>query len=238
MNVFVLLVAAVPALLFCLLRYERYQMSFAQMLGVWSSFILSGMLGAVLVQFLMNGSLAGKRLYGLMLADTLLLLLGSRLFKKNICELGDYISVPTMAGCCFSKLDCLRDGCCYGLVLYQPEMQQPVRFPSAVVEMTLWAGIVIVLLVLENKQRMKGKLWPLAMIWFGFFRYVTDFLRGSPLEKEVFLLHMPGGQFWSLIVLLLGVALLYATMRYQLKRPVRIREFLRNIVGLDEKVEM
>lgn len=231
MNLFVLVLASIPIVLFCCCRFGKYGLSIAAMLLIIMCFLASGIAGAVLVQYFINGSLTGKRLYGLILADAFMLIAVSKLLKKRVQDIGDFVSVPIMAICCSTKIDCIVKDCCYGIVLWQKEMQNPVRFPCQMAEMVVWMALTIVLLVLERKERMQGKLWPFAMIWFGVFRFLADFFRGSELEKEAYLLGLTAGQFWSLVVLGVGIVFMYWAIKEQSGHNPGIKEVAQSAFG-------
>ena len=237
MSVFILAMAMIPTVLFCWFRIKQYNLSVLKMLFVISFFFVSGTIGAVMVQYLINGSLTGKRLYGLMLADAIMLPAVSKILKRSIADIGDFISVPVMAICCTTKIDCIRHGCCYGIKLFQLEMQPTIRFPSQVVELLIWAALTVVLILLERKHRMRGKMWPFSMVWFGILRFVADFFRGSALEKETYALWMPAGQFWSLIVFGMGLTFMCSAIKKEIGRGPTIEQIFKIIIGIEPEIE-
>ena len=94
---------------------------------------------------------------------------------------------------------------------------EPVYFPSATVEMVIWAILVVLLLVVERKQKRQGTMWPLLMIWFGVIRFSVDFLRESEWERRPYFLSLSGGQFWSLVAAVIGVVFLILVFRMHKK---------------------
>jgi len=231
MNALVLILAVCIPFPLCLFRMKKYRISLKQMLLIYLVFSVVGAIGACIGSAVDGGTIAGKRLYGLVIFDTMALLIMSRVLKMEVGHLGDYIALPIMATCFASKIDCIVKGCCYGFTLYQLEMQQPVRFPSAILEMIVWAIMTVLLIVLERSKKSTNTLWPIGLIWFGSARFLADFLRGSKIEKEILLLGLTGGQFWSLVTLIIGLVFLYLTVSKLNSRKPTAGEFFKAMMG-------
>lgn len=209
MSVLVLALGMSAPVPLCLLRRRRYGLSYLKLLLIFLVVSASGGIGAALGGWAGGGDLTGKRLYGLMLMDTVTLLCTHRLFGLSIAQMGDFIAAPVILSCASAKIDCILQDCCYGLVLKPlPEAGRAIRFPSAVVELCVWAVLALVLLLLERKKKLKGLMWPLATIAFGILRFIVDFFRGSASDKRPFCPGITMGQFWSLVCLAVGVVFL------------------------------
>lgn len=231
MTIWVPVFAAVFALPTMMLRRKQYEMSCLWMFLILGVYIVFGVLGAVFGSFIAYGSFSGIRLYGLMMLEIASVFLTAR-WKKITPEMaGDYMATPLICACFGAKILCLIHDCCRGFILYQQEGQNPVRFPSVIMEMTMWAAVAAALLVFEKKKTVTGLLYPIMVIWFGILRYIADFFRGASFEQEPFLLWIPAGRFWSLVVLAIGFALLYYFMRKQLERKPTVKEMLRVCIG-------
>lgn len=216
---------------FCLFRMKQFGISFKKMLLIYIVFSMVGLAGASIGAAAAGGAIAGRRLYGLMIFDTAALIIMSRFLHMEVCKLGDFIAVPIMAVCASAKIDCLMNNCCRGfLMCYQGT--EAIYFPSAILEMVIWSIFVVLLLLIEKKGSAAGTLWPVSMIWFGTVRYLVDFLRGSEWEKKPFFFTMPGGQFWSLIALLIGVVFLYIVLKKKLGCSPSVAEFGKSILGM------
>lgn len=197
----------------CLLRRRRYSLSYLKMLLIFLTVSASGVLGAALGSWLGGGDLTGKRLYGLMLLDTATLLLTYRLFGMSLADMGDFIAAPVILSCASAKIDCILQDCCYGIVLKPlPEEGRAIRFPSAIVELSVWAVLSLVMLLLERNKKLKGLMWPIAMISFGIIRFVVDYFRGSTADRRPFCPGITMGQFWSLVCLAVGIMFIVFTI--------------------------
>lgn len=200
------------------------------MIIIYLAFSFVGLIGAKVGSLVAAGSFSGRRLYGLMIFDTVNLLVMSKLLKIEVGKFGDFIAPAIMATCASSKIDCLINNCCVGIIMYNMDGIY-VKFPSAFVEMTMWTIFVVLLLIIEKKGNVSGMMWPISMIWFGTARYLVDFLRGSNLEKIPILFGMPGGRLWSLVALIIGIIFLYFTLKNKLERLPKVSEFFKSIVG-------
>ena len=224
MNALVLILAIVIPYPLCLFRMKKYHISFWKMMLINLLVTLCGIVGAALGAAVSGGTIWGKRLYGLMIADTLSIFVLSRPLKLSIADMGDFIAPPIMAVCFASKLDCIYRGCCYGIIIKKFETAPALRFPSAIVEMSIWAVLTIVLVLLERSKKTKGLLWPIGMIGFGIFRFITDYFRGAPNERAIFFLGLSGGALWSLITVILGVIYLAWAIRKSKKTALETYE--------------
>lgn len=231
MNALVLILAVVIPFPLCLFRMKKYNIPLWKMLLIYVIISTVGAIGACIGSVIAGGTISGKRLYGLMIFDTAALLLVSPLLRINMDDLCDFVAVPIMAVCFSSKIDCLVKGCCYGITLYQLEGQLPVKFPSAIVEMSVWGIMTVLLLLIEKKGSAKGFLWPIGLIWFGVFRFLVDFLRGAALEKEILLLGLTGGQFWSLITLVLGIVWMFIALSKKSSQKPCIGRIVKAVIG-------
>jgi len=164
MNILVLVFAVIIPIPFCLFRRKRYGIGWWQLLLVYAGISLVGAIGACVGSFLAGGSIAGIRLYGLMLFDAMFLPLVAKLIRSEVGQLGDFVAVPVALSCAASKINCLIENCCKGLVLYHDQSQQAVRFPSQVFELSLWALLAVYLLVLESRKKSDNLLWPIFMV--------------------------------------------------------------------------
>lgn len=223
--------AAIIGWLFCVIRRKRYSLSNGCMYFLLLVFTITGALGSNLGSIISGGALTGRRLYGLMISDTFFLIIGCIAFRSDIGRIGDFISVPILSSCCGGKLNCLLDGCCYGFVMHTNAEGVAVRFPSQCFELALWAGIMVWLITLENRGRARNTMWSLAMIWFGITRYLADLLRGSQWEKVEFAFNLPGGQFWSLVLVAMGLMFMYYSLKRVYGRNPTGREFIKAILG-------
>lgn len=231
MQQLVLIIACLTGTVLCITRRKQYGHSYFRMMLIFTVFSISGSCGSHFGALIADGLIDGRRLYGLMMADTVMLFIMAFLLRIKRRDLGDYIAPPILSSCVGAKLSCLIDGCCYGIVLFYDAKNEPVRFPSPIFEILLWVSLVFWLLKLEKKGSAKGMLWPLAMIWFGLTRFFADFLRGVPSEREGFFAGLPAGAFWSLVLTLMGLTYLFVSAKVQIGNNMSLRQYTKAIFG-------
>ena len=227
-----ILIGVVMLLLMLLIRRKKYQISVGKVFAILIVVTIFTVLGANLGSFLGGMSFWGLRLYGILLVDSIILFGLARLFKMDVGKMGDYLSASIIAVCCIVKVPCMIDGCCYGKEIFVNATGDIVRFPSQVVEFSVWALLTIWLCLIDHKGEHKNLLWAIATIWFGFLRFLVDFMRGNPREMQLMILGLPGGRFWSLFVMIIGILFLLYSLHKYYQQKVILRDMLKVIVGL------
>ena len=212
-------------------RRKKYEMSWLWVLLVLVVFFAMGAAGAMFGSGISNRGFLGIRLYGLIMFEIMSVYLVSWWKKASPQQVGDYVAAPIASLCCGAKVNCLVLDCCYVFVLYEQEMQEPIRFPSVLLEMTMWAALAVALVIFEKKKTVDGLLFPIMVIWFGILRYIAHFFRGSAFDQDPFLFWIPAARFWSLVVAAMGLVLLYFWLKKQLARKPTVREILRVCIG-------
>ena len=226
------LIGATVLFFMLLLRRKKYDISLVKCFALHIVVTILTTLGANFGSFIGGMSLLGLRLYGILLLDTFALFVLARVFKIEIGMLGDYLGPGIIAVCCIVKVPCIIDGCCYGKELFVNSSGVAVRFPSQIVEFSIWALLTIWLIWIERKGNHKNYIWAITSIWFGIIRFLVDFMRGNAVEMRLEILGMPAGRFWSLVVAILGCVLLFLLFRKYQKRSPSIKEMLRLIIGM------
>jgi len=212
-------------------RRQKYEMSWLWVFLVLLIFFTMGVFGAIFGSIISSGYLRGIRLYGLIMFEIISVYLVSWWKKAPPQQVGDYVAAPIASLCSGAKINCLIQDCCWGFFICKNEMQTEIYFPSALMEIAMWAGLAVVLVIFENKKTVDGFLFPILVIWFGFLRYIADFFRGSTIDQKPFVFWIPAGRFWSLVVSAMGFVLLYVWLKKQLERKPTLKEMLRVCIG-------
>lgn len=188
-------------------------------------------LGAMLGSLAGGHSFLGLRLYGYIIVDTIALFFLNKLFDADI---GDHWAMPILAVCSIGKLPCLISGCCYGIVLRTDVLGNVLlRFPSQIVEFSIWTLLMLWILFLEKRGKHKHLLWGIATVWIGVFRFAVDFFRGNQSEMRLVIFGLPAGRFWSVVSFVLGlVFLIYSFRKYYKKMPT-LPEVVKAIFGIN-----
>lgn len=219
-------------LVFLIPRRRIYKIRIGLFMAVYLLFTITGAFGASLGAFLSGMTWSGKRLHLLMAVDAVFITLFSKLIKCDELQFADFVSIPIVSVCFAAKVGCTIFGCCRGILLTVDAQGVPVYFPSQAFELVIWVLLLIWLLYLERKGTARGLLWPVAMVWFGIFRFLVDFLRYVPDGTHYLIAGIPAGQFWSLFELLLGILYFvryYATLR---RSKPTIVDFIKSLCGI------
>ena len=235
MNLLLLSLSIIIPIPFCWFRRKKYNISLLQLLIIYISFSTVGAIGACIGSYMAGGSILSVRLYGLIIFDSITLLLMSIAMKIDIGTMGDFISVPIMVVCFSSKISCIIGGCCYGFIICETQSGDLIKFPSALFEMVLWAIITVWLLILERKGRSKNVMWATMVIWFGILRLFASFFRGNSKEFIQIVPGVAAGKLWSIVTLLIGLVYLYFLLRKTLGRSPKVSEYFKAILGMESK---
>lgn len=96
----------------------------------------------------------------------------------------------------FGRLGCFTAGCCYGIG----------NFPLQLVEALLNAVIFIILLWMQQREKMKGKTFLIYLIIYPSARFIIEFFRGDPERGFIGIFSV--SQWISVILLLISAVLL------------------------------
>ena len=213
-------------------RRKKYEMSWLWVIIVLALFFTMGALGAMFGAGISNNGWLGIRLYGLIMFEFISVYLVSWWKKAPPQQVGDYVAAPIASLCAGAKVNCMVLDCCWGFLLYENEVQQiEIYFPSVLMEIAMWLTLAVVLVIFEKKKTVDGLLFPIMAIWFGFLRYIAGFFRGASTEHTPFVLWIPAGRFWSLVVSAMGFVLLWFWLKKQLERKPNVKEMLRVCIG-------
>lgn len=191
---------------------------------------LVGVLGAKTASWIAYGRFSGTRLYGTVLAIAIFGAVLAILLCIPYEQLYGFSSGGTWLAVTVMKVPCIIDGCCAGKVMYVDGNGKSVLFPSQIVETVVAAIIFAWFFILGKSNYPHGRLFPLAMIWYGIYRYAFDFLRGHPLEQSPFVLWIPAGRFFSLLILIIGLVAMYLVMKKE-KNKVSVKDYILSMIG-------
>lgn len=231
MNLRISILTVLFALPTIIPRRKKYGMSWLWVFLVLLLFFVMGAIGAMFGSLISGGAFLGIRLYGLIMFEIISVYLTGWWKKASPQQVGDYVAAPIASLCSGAKINCLSEHCCLGFILYKEEMKAPVYFPSPLLEVITWAGLAVVLVLFEKRNRITGLLFPVMVIWFGVLRYIVHFFRGSALDQAPFLLWIPAARLWSLVVVAMGFVLLYFWLKKKLERKPTVKEMLRVCIG-------
>ncbi len=156
-------------------------------------------------------------LIGAVATATLIFFLFRKKYPTALRETIELIPVCVTLGHAFGRVGCFFAGCCYGI---KTDSFIGVKFPNlpykVVPTQLIEAGCLFilfaVLLILYVKKDSKH-LVSIYLISYGVFRFVIEFFRGD--DRGAFIGSFSPSQFWSLVMIVIGIAMIFLTIRFR-----------------------
>jgi len=186
-----------------LLCNRYYHVPFIKLLLSAIMLTITGMLGGCLMYFIENGAWGNMSFYGAILFAPPMMYIVAKVIRADAIAILDMVA-PT--GCIFlaaQKINCLNAGCCAGIVLGHGQNGSIVRFPVQIVECAVALLICIFLYWLISNGKNRGKILPWFLVIYGTTRFGLNLLR----ETTPFLWGLAAGNVWSIVSVVLGVAM-------------------------------
>ena len=134
--------------------------------------------------------------------------LGAKLTRRKPAEVFDVFTICMIFTLMCARFNCIFSGCCAGKVI--PGMS--IRWPTRELEILFYIVLLFWLGRPVRQSKRVGMIYPLYMIAYGAFRFLTEWLRAyetaSPLHR---------GHVWGLITLALGLSIYY-TQREKIQK--------------------
>ena len=132
-------------------------------------------------------------------------------FNNKLIDAISFAPLCIVIAHAFGRVGCFFAGCCYGV---ETDSWLGVKFPDIshkVLPTNLMEAIFLfilfgVMLFLVLKKDFKYNL-SLYLISYGIWRFVIEFFRGD--DRGAFLLNLSPSQFWSIIMVIAGVCLIF-----------------------------
>lgn len=143
-------------------------------------------------------------------------------WKKYDATLFDVLSIipcPILIAHAFGRIGCFCAGCCYGketdsiFGIKFPGMSTPVH-PTMLYEAIFLFVMFFVCGFLLLRFKFNYNM-PLYLVTYGIFRFLIEYVRGD--ERGSFVAGMSPSQFWSIVMVALGIALFFY-MRWRDKK--------------------
>ena len=183
---------------------------------MWKSIVVSvvlaltGVVGSEIWYFVENLSFGGRSFYGAIVFSPIIFWPASRILRISYTETLDFVAPAGCMTLALVKLQCLRDGCCIGKILYMNEDYIYVRFPSQIIEMITFLIIAVVLLLIVHNEKNRGTIFFWFLILYGATRFILDFFRET---TPAYLFGLSAGSFWSMWSCIIGITVLFAMHR-------------------------
>lgn len=122
----------------------------------------------------------------------------AKLLKTEKREIFDVCTGCTLLTLLCARINCIISGCCYGRYCAALGIRYPTRQAEIlyyIVMLTVFAG------VLKDRKK-SGMIWPLYMVSYGAFRFLTEGFRHYETDSLIHRAHI-----WALITLFMGYSI-------------------------------
>lgn len=134
------------------------------------------------------------------------LFVGALIFRRRVTLVFDIFTVPLLFTLLCSRINCLLSGCCKGKPIpFLPDLQWPVRES----EIVFYAVLIVIFAVRIRKGLTYGEVYPIYMISYGVFRFITQFWRVSYFQLGP--LHL--SHYWAILSVIIGIVFLVIVKR-------------------------
>lgn len=139
----------------------------------------------------------GMSLFGAVFFLPLLYAAAAKLFHRDPRKVFDVMTLCLISALLFARINCTVSGCCLGKLLPGSEL---LRWPTREAEMLFHMILLVLFYQKLRRGDQSGTLYPLYMILYGIFRFLTEWFR----EGEVLFYGMHLAHFWSLLSIAVG----------------------------------
>lgn len=154
----------------------------------------------------------GMSLYGGIFFLPLCYWFGGRLFHRDLRQVFDIMTLCLISTLIFARINCIVSGCCQGLLLPGSSV---LHWPTREVEMLFHIVLLAVLACKLYRQEQPGTIYPLYMICYGVFRFITEWFR----SEDALFLDLHPGHIWSLLAVIIGWSIYSVQVQnYETKR--------------------
>lgn len=181
---------------------DRLAMPRAAALAVTVLHIAVGLLTVktfAVIEALGDLSAAGSMsLFGAVFFMPLFYFAGARLGKRGMAEVFDVFTPCLIFTLLCARVNCIFAGCCKGAFIPNTSL----RFPTRELEIAFY---LVLLFALGRKVRSgasRGRIYPIYMISYGIFRFITETFRVS--DSVLGIVHI--AHLWALLAVGLGVS--------------------------------
>lgn len=163
-----------------------------------------------------EGVPGGMSLYGCFFFLPVLFFLIALLTKRNIADVFDAFTVPTLVIAFFGRANCLFSGCCLGNIIPGTEN---VRWPTREAELVLYIVLYIFFRRRVKNVKFRGLMYPIFIMVYGTFRFIVEWLREG--DSIILIFHI--SHFWSLLSVFIGGIICYSAYHFRKKSKEAVR---------------
>lgn len=173
----------------------------------------SGFLGMKLIASLENLLLASavdRRNYGFFFLEPFVLFIVAKILQLDRKALFDAVTIYSIPTLFFGRAVCLFENCCYGKYIFGSQL----RWPTREMELIFFLIAFIFFLHLDRKSTIPGQLYPLLMISYGIFRFISEWFRVG----DVLILGLHVAHVWMLLIVLIGLSIWFELRSHTMQK--------------------
>lgn len=223
----VLVISFIAAIAWASQRAPRYGLTKAQIQDSAFWLIISGVLGARITYILLHWShysqntselfslkFEGLTSFGGLIGGFIALLILQRKQKFSLWAFLDTVCLPVLLAHAVGRLGCFFNGCCYGhaVTTSPPGVEfvglQGLYLPAQLYDAAMVALGVFLLALFEHRFRKPGLMFGAMLGVYGISRFIYEFWRIGASSERMAGLPISFAQLTSLVMVLLGLAIL------------------------------
>lgn len=147
-------------------------------------------------------------------------------FQGRLIDVISILPVGLTLAHAFGRIGCFFAGCCYGiptdsfLGVQFPHLPSPVH-PTQLYESAFLFILSFIMFLLYFKKRFQQNMG-VYLISYGVFRFLIEYIRGD--ERGSFIGSVSPSQFWSIVMVILGIVLIVLMVPIAKKRKSYLEE--------------
>ena len=171
-----------------------------------------GVLSVKVFALFETGDFSNMSLFGGVFFMPLFYWVVSKLAKQKAADVFDVFTICLVFTLMCARLNCMISGCCLGAHI-PIEGLTHLRFPTRELELLFYVLLLSRLWRKVLSGSARGMIYPIYMIAYGIFRFVTETLRFSDRTDSI--LHV--SHLWALLSLGIGISI-YGELRKKEKK--------------------
>ena len=200
-SLYLLLTAGTIFNVFWLYRMRRQlQMKWYAVLILSVLHTAIGVCSVKVFAFLESGDIGNMSLFGGMAFLPIFYAALARFGRLDVSDVFDVLTVCLVGTLFFARINCIVSGCCLGAFI----PGTGIRYPTRELELVFYVALLAYLIPCVLSGRRCGQVFPIYMVSYGCFRFLTEFFRVEEAVAGPF--HR--AHLWSVIAVVLGCSIL------------------------------
>lgn len=159
---------------------------------------LVGVLFVKVFASLEGGDVGNMSLFGAVFFMPIVYWIGAKITRCEPKDVFDVLVVCTIFTLMCARVNCIISGCCSGSAI--PGLS--LHWPTRELEIAFYLVLIPLLIKRIRQKKIPGSAYPIYMISYGIFRFITEFFRAADSGTIFHIAHI-----WSLISLGMGLSI-------------------------------